>query len=84
MNPINETEAAIIETTRRLTRSLIAKLAAEGVEPADATIGLAYALHDAATELTGDAVQAVEWMRTASDMMENQLMGGNNGEQTTH
>lgn len=84
MQPITDAEAAIIETTRNLTRTLIAKLAAQGVEPADATIGLAYALHDAASELTGDPVEAIEWMRAATDLMENQLMGGSNGKPTAH
>ena len=77
MQPISDAEAAVIETTRNLTRTLIAKLAAKGAEPADATIGLAYALHDAASELTGNPVEAVEWMRNATDLMEQQLMGGN-------
>lgn len=73
---ISDSEAAVIETTRQLTRKLIAQVTARGVKPADATIALAYALHDAATELTGDPVSAVEWMRTAADVMDRQVMGG--------
>lgn len=76
MTPITEGEAAAIETSRRLMRSLIRKLTEKGVEPADATIAQAYALHDAATELTGGPVAAIEWMRTAADVMERQLLGG--------
>jgi phage gp45-like len=76
MKPITETEERIIEMTRKLTRSLITQVADRGVLPVDATIGLAYALHDAATELTGDPIQAIEWMRNATDTMEAQLMGG--------
>ncbi|QNE05416.1 hypothetical protein [Croceicoccus marinus] len=79
MHEVTEAEAAIIETTRRLTRKLMAQVTTRGVTPADATIGLAYALHDAATELTGDPISAVEWMRTAADLMDRQMMGGGNG-----
>ena len=74
------TQAAqpVIEMARKLTRSLVSKLTERGVQPADATIALAYALHDAATELTGDPASAVEWLRTAADVMERQLMGVSN------
>ena len=81
--PITDVEEAAIETARKLTRSLVAKLTERGIQLADATIALAYALHDAATELTGDPASAVEWMRTAADLMERQLMGGADA-QTTH
>ena len=76
IEPITDGEEAVIDTWRKLTRSLATKLSQRGVEPADITIALAYALHDAATELTGDPMGAVEWMRTAADTMERQLMGG--------
>lgn len=76
MYELTDAEAAIIEKTRTLTRSLVQKVTAQGVEPADATIALAYALHDAASELTGNPVSAIEWMRSATDLMERQVMGG--------
>ena len=84
MPPITDAEEAVIETSRKLTRSLVSKLTERGVQPADATIALAYALHDAAPELTGDPVSAIEWMRTASDLMERQMMGGGDGKPTAH
>ncbi len=84
MEPVSENETRIIEMSRRLARSLLAKLHEQGVEPADAAIGFAYAMHDAATGLTGDRMQAVEWMRTAADVMERQLMGGDDGKPASH
>lgn len=76
MPDLTDAEEAVIDTARKLTRSLVRKLTERGVQPADTTIALAYALHDAATELTGDPISAIEWMRTAADTMERQLMGG--------
>lgn len=84
MHETTDGEAAVIEMTRRLTRKLINELTARGVQAADATIALAYVLHDAATELTGDPVSAVEWMRTATDLMDRQVMGGGNGMPAAH
>lgn len=71
---MTDAEVAAIDLTRRLTRSLVAKVTARGIHPADATIALAYALHDASTQLTGDRASAVEWMRNAADVMERQLI----------
>lgn len=75
---------AIIETTRHLARSLVAKVEAQGVEPADATIALAYALHDAATALTGSEAAGILWMRDATDLMERQLLEAENGKRKAH
>lgn len=75
---IDNATTAIIETTRHLARSLVAKVEAMGVDHADATIALAYALHDAATALTGSEAAGIEWMRTATDHMERQLLEAEN------
>lgn len=72
--PLTDGEIAMIEMTRRLARSLITRLADGGAQPTDIAIGMAYALHDAATELTGTATEAVEWMRTAADIMERSAL----------
>lgn len=72
--PISDGEAAIIDLSRRLARKLVGKLTAQGIEPADATLGLAYALHDAASDLTGGAIPAVEWIRTFADIAERSAM----------
>jgi hypothetical protein len=68
-----DSETAAIELTRRLTRKLLAEVTGRGIEPADATIALAYALHDAATELTGGHRAGWAWMRDAVLIMERQL-----------
>ena len=82
MQQITEAEVQIIETSRTLARRLMAQLEAKGVQPADATIGLVYALHDAATDLTGDPIAAITWMRNAADMMALQVEGA--GDASTH
>ena len=81
---IENATVAVIETTRQLARSLLEKVEAQGVEPADAAIALAYALHDAATRLTGSEIAGIAWMQTAADHMERQLMEDENGKPKAH
>ncbi|MBX7460815.1 hypothetical protein [Qipengyuania huizhouensis] len=72
---MNDPDTATIELTRNLTRKLIGQVTARGIEPADATVALAYALHDAASELTGSHADGLEWMRQAIAVMANQVEG---------
>lgn len=80
----NDPETGAIELTRKLTRKLMAEVNARGIEPADATIALAYALHDAATELTGGHRSGLEWMREAVNQMDRQLKEADDGKPTAH
>jgi len=66
----------VIEKTRRLTRNLAEKVISFGVEPIDPLIGIAYALHDLSTKLTGNPVSAVEWQRSCLDLFERQHLQG--------
>lgn len=67
-----------IASSRKLHRSLNAKLIDKGVIPVDCAVGAAYALHDLATRMfDGDSVAAIEWMRTAVDVQERQLLDPN-------
>lgn len=81
---MTDPETAPIEMTRHLARKLIGEITRRGIEPADATVALAYALHDAASELTGNHVAGLEWIRTACDVMERQLMENSDGKPTAH
>ena len=81
---ISDAEVEVIELTRRLARALTAQVLARGVARPDALIGLAYALHDGATDMTGSRTEAVEWIRTAADLMERQLMEPADGKPKTH
>lgn len=45
-----------------------------GVEPIDIALGAVYASHDLATRAGMTPHQAIEWLRTAADVMERQLM----------
>ena len=48
-----------IELARRMARNLVLEIAKRDIELADVTIGLAYALHDTVSELTGDHASGV-------------------------
>ena len=65
---------AAIETGRKLGRSLAAKLQEVGVSREDATIAAAYASFDLASDFTGSRIAGIEWMRSALDLMERQIM----------
>ena len=73
-----------IEMSRRLARKLVAEVLARGVEPIDALIGLAYAVHDTASDVAGDSYLAINWMRDAADQMERQIMEDSRGKPATH
>lgn len=82
---MNDPESATVELTRKLTRKLIGEVTARGIEPADATVALAYALHDAASELTGSHTAGLDWMRQAIAVMANQVEGSRDvGNAKTH
>lgn len=63
-----------IEIGRRLGCSLAAKLHAVGVSPEDATIASAYAAFDLASGFTGSRISGIEWMRSALDAIERQII----------
>ena len=72
---------AVIEPIRRAFRNSAAKLVDAGkVEPIDAAIGAVYAAHDLAMRAGNDAHGAIEWLRTAADLMERQLLDATKGE----
>ena len=64
----------VIEMAQRLHGSLNRKLRERGVLPIDALIAATYAAHHSASELHGNPVAAVEWMRDALDTIERQAL----------
>lgn len=68
--------AAAIEKVRGLVRGLSDRVAVHGVEPVDAALGVAYALHDLALQLAGSPIAAVEWIRTFADLAERGHLSG--------
>lgn len=64
----------VIEMAQRLHGSLNAKLREKGVEPIDALIAATYAAHHAASELHGNPIAAIEWMRDTIDTIERQIL----------
>lgn len=64
-----------IETARRINRSAAAKYIERGVAPIDVAIAAMYSALDLAEIATGQTgVGAVEWMRTAIDTIERQVI----------
>jgi hypothetical protein len=64
----------VIEMAQRLHGSLNRHLRKRGVLPIDALIAATYAAHHSATELHGNPVAAVEWMRDALDVIEQRAL----------
>lgn len=65
---------ANIETCRRINRAAAVKYAEHGVTPEDAAIAAIYSAHDLAMHLGHDPAGAIEWLRTALDVMEARLL----------
>lgn len=66
---------AAIETCRRINRSAAAEYLARGVRADDIAIAAIYSAHDLAMHDGRDPAGAIEWLRTALDVMERQLLG---------
>ena len=81
---VTDAETALVERTRGIVRKITTLLMLRGLPRADATVALAYALHDAASDLTGSAFAGIEWMRDAADVMERKLMEDGDGKPTAH
>lgn len=72
---ISDQTATAIDLCRRINRSAAGQYAAHGIEAPDVVIASIYSTHDLATDLHGgDAHGAIEYIRTALDMMERQLL----------
>lgn len=63
-----------IEMCRRISRRAAEQFRAMGVEADDVAIAAIYAAHDLAMDTGRDPHQAIEWLRTALDLQEAQLL----------
>jgi hypothetical protein len=70
---------AHIDTFRALHRRLGDLGKAKGVQPIDLAVSSMYATHDLAMRAGMDAHAAIEWIRTAADTMESQVLAGSFG-----
>jgi hypothetical protein len=72
-----ECSLAVIEFCRTHFRKLgVVEFAKIGARPEDISIGAIYAAFDLAEGFAGDGVAALEWLRTGLDLMERQVLAG--------
>ena len=62
------------ERVRTMIRTAGAKIVLAGVEPIDVAIGMVFAAVDLAPHPHGSTHGALEWLRSAVDVMEDQLL----------
>lgn len=65
-----------IEATRRVMRKAAALCTSRGAAVEDVAIGMLYAAFDVAEQHAGEGVAAVEWLRTACDVLEEAVFQG--------
>lgn len=65
-----------IEICRRLYREAALKYAERGVPIRDVAIAAIFSAHDLAMHSGLNAHDAIEWLRTATDVMERQILEG--------
>jgi hypothetical protein len=61
---------------RRIIREAGDKMMAAGVLPVDVGFGTFCAALDVAEQFAGEGMAAIEWLRSACDVMERSLMNG--------
>jgi hypothetical protein len=72
-----EVSVKAIELCRNLNRNAAAEYERRGISLEDVTVASLYSLFDIAERFKrGDRFAAIEWIRTATDLMERQLMRG--------
>lgn len=64
----------VVDMAQRFYASLNGKLTDYGVAPVDALIASTYATHKLATDIHGNPITAVMWMRDALDQIERQAL----------
>jgi hypothetical protein len=73
-NMNNETRT--IDQTRRILREAAFMIIERGQPAPDVAIGAAYAVMDIAETFAGYGIPAIEWLRTAADVMERTVLSG--------
>ncbi|MBX9662579.1 hypothetical protein [Novosphingobium sp.] len=61
---------------RRIIREAGDKMVAAGALPVDVGFGTFCAALDAAEQFAGEGMAAIEWLRSACDVMEHSLLNG--------
>ncbi len=65
-----------IDLCRNINRKAANEYAARGVSPEDIALGAIYSAFDITEVAKGPGVVAVEWLRTALDVIERQVIAG--------
>jgi hypothetical protein len=61
---------------RRIIREAGARMAALGVLPVDVGLGTFCAAFDVAEQFAGEGIAAIEWLRSACDVLEASALNG--------
>lgn len=70
------TSLKAIGIVRGLHRNLASQCFEMGISPEDIALGSLYAAFDIAEGAKGPGIAALEWLRTGMDLMERQVMAG--------
>nr|WP_086493866.1 hypothetical protein [Novosphingobium panipatense] len=75
---VDQDEASLdrIERCRRINRKAAAKCGEHGVAPDELAIAAVYSSFDLAEAWAGRGMSAIEWLRTALDVMEENILNG--------
>lgn len=65
-----------IDLCRDINRKAANQYAAKGVSPEDIALAAIYSAFDIAEQTQGPGMAAVEWLRTGLDLIERQVLAG--------
>ncbi|RYE38571.1 MAG: hypothetical protein EOP21_11970 [Hyphomicrobiales bacterium] len=71
-----EVSMSAIDLCRNINRKAANEYAARGVSAEDIALGAIYSAFDISEVVAGPGVCAVEWLRTALDVIERQVIAG--------
>ena len=71
-----EVSMSAIDLCRNINRKAANEYAARGVCPEDIALGAIYSAFDITEATKGQGVVAIEWLRTALDVIERQVIAG--------
>ena len=75
-NDDEDLSVSAIDLCRNINRKAANQYSARGISPEDIALAAIYSAFDIAEVAKGSGMAAVEWLRTALDLIERQVMAG--------